>query len=111
LVLAFQPHRYSRTRDCFEDFVKVLSSVDALLLADVYAAGEAPIVAADGRTLARAVRVAGKVEPVFVEEITAMPQAIVDAVAAGDVVITMGAGSIGMVPMQVVEQVSGGAHG
>jgi UDP-N-acetylmuramate--alanine ligase len=111
LVLAFQPHRYSRTRDCFEDFVKVLSSVDVLLLADVYAAGEAPIVAADGRTLARAVRVAGKVEPVFVEEITAMPQAIVDAVAAGDVVITMGAGSIGMVPMQVVEQVSGGAHG
>lgn len=111
LVLAFQPHRFSRTRDCFEDFVKVLSSVDVLLLADVYAAGEAPIVAADGRTLARAVRVAGKVEPVFVEDIAAMPQAIVDAAEAGDVVITMGAGSIGAVPLQVVEQVSGGVHG
>lgn len=111
LVLAFQPHRFSRTRDCFEDFVKVLSSVDVLLLADVYAAGEAPIVAADGRTLARAVRVAGKVEPVFVEDIAAMPQAIVDAAEAGDVVITMGAGSIGAVPLQVVEKVSGGVHG
>ncbi|THF61187.1 UDP-N-acetylmuramate--L-alanine ligase [Pseudothauera rhizosphaerae] len=98
LVLAFQPHRYTRTRDCFEDFVKVLSSVDALLLAEVYAAGETPIVAADGRTLARALRVAGKVEPVFVEDIEAMPQAIVDAAQDGDVVITMGAGSIGAVP-------------
>ncbi len=98
LVLAFQPHRYTRTRDCFEDFVKVLSGFDALLLADVYAAGEAPIVAADGRTLARAVRVAGKVEPIFVDEIVAMPQAILDAARDGDVVITMGAGSIGTVP-------------
>jgi UDP-N-acetylmuramate--alanine ligase len=71
LVLAFQPHRYTRTRDCFEDFVRVLSTVDALLLAEVYAAGEAPIVAADGRSLARALRVAGKVEPVFVEDIAA----------------------------------------
>ena len=67
LVLAFQPHRYTRTRDLFEDFVKVLSTVDALVLTDVYPAGEPPIVAADGRALARAVRVAGKVEPVFVE--------------------------------------------
>ena len=75
LVLAFQPHRYTRTRDCFEDFVKVLGQADAVLLAEVYAAGEAPIVAADGRSLARAVRVAGKVEPVFVDEIAAMPQA------------------------------------
>ena len=79
VVLAFQPHRFTRTRDCFEDFVRVLSGVDALLLAEVYAAGEAPIVAADGRSLARAMRVAGKVEPVFVEEIEAMPQAILDA--------------------------------
>ena len=69
LVLAFQPHRYTRTRDLFEDFVRVLSTADALLLAEVYAAGEAPIVAADGRALARAVRVAGKVEPVFVEDV------------------------------------------
>src|SRR5690606_35440904 len=73
LVLAFQPHRYTRTRDCFEDFVKVLSAVDGLLLGEVYAAGEAPLVAADGRSLARALRVAGKVEPVFVEDIAEMP--------------------------------------
>ena len=98
LVLAFQPHRFTRTRDCFEDFVKVLNGVDALLLAEVYAAGEAPIVAADGRSLSRAVRVAGKVEPVFVEDIAAMPQAILDLVRDGDVVLTMGAGSIGGVP-------------
>ena len=98
LVLAFQPHRYSRTRDCFEDFVKVLNGVDALLLGEVYAAGEAAIVAADGRSLARAVRVAGKVEPVFVEDIATMPQAILDVVREGDVVLTMGAGSIGGVP-------------
>ncbi|RLJ67761.1 UDP-N-acetylmuramate--L-alanine ligase [Sulfurisoma sediminicola] len=98
LVLAFQPHRYTRTRDCFEDFVKVLAGVDALLLAEVYSAGEAPIVAADGRTLARAIRVAGKTEPVFVEDIAAMPQAILAATRDGDVVITMGAGSIGGVP-------------
>ena len=98
LVLAFQPHRYTRTRDCFEDFVKVLSSVDALLLTEVYPAGEAPIVAADGRALARAVRVAGKVEPVFVEQIAELPAAILALVASGDVVITMGAGSIGTVP-------------
>jgi UDP-N-acetylmuramate--alanine ligase len=98
LVLAFQPHRYTRTRDCFEDFVKVLAGVDALLLAEVYAAGESPIVAADGRTLARAIRVAGQTEPVFVEDIAAMPQAILAAAKDGDVVITMGAGSIGAVP-------------
>jgi len=102
IVLAFQPHRYTRTRDCFEDFVKVLSACDALLLAEVYAAGEAPIVAADGRTLARAIRVAGKVEPVFVEDIAAMPQAILDTCRDGDVVITMGAGSIGAVPGKLV---------
>jgi len=101
LVLAFQPHRYTRTRDCFEDFVKVLSTVDALLLAEIYAAGEAPIVAADGRSLARALRVAGKVEPVFVEDIATMPQAIKDVACDGDVVLCMGAGSIGAVPAKV----------
>jgi UDP-N-acetylmuramate--alanine ligase len=95
LMLAFQPHRYTRTRDCFEDFVKVLSTVDALLLTDVYAAGEAPIVAADGRALARAVRVQGKVEPLFVESIGELPAAILGAARDGDVVLTMGAGSIG----------------
>jgi len=106
-VLAFQPHRYTRTRDLFEDFVRVLSSVDALLLAEVYAAGESPIVAADGRALARAVRIAGKVEPLFVEDMTQMPQAILDAVRDSDVVITMGAGSVGGVPARIRE-LSGG---
>jgi UDP-N-acetylmuramate--alanine ligase len=101
LVLAFQPHRYSRTRDLFEDFVKVLSTVDALVLAEVYPAGEAPVVAADGRALARAVRVAGKVEPVFVETIAEMPAAIRALARDGDVVLTMGAGSIGGVPAQL----------
>jgi UDP-N-acetylmuramate--alanine ligase len=103
ILLAFQPHRYTRTRDCFEDFVKVLSTVDGLLLGEVYAAGEQPIVAADSRTLARAVRVVGKVEPVFVEDITDMPQAIIDAARPGDVVMTMGAGSVGGVAAKVVE--------
>ena len=103
LVLAFQPHRYSRTRDCFEDFVKVISShADAVLLAEVYAAGEAPIVAADGRSLARALRVGGKLEPVFVDGIDAMPQAIVDMAQDGDIVMCMGAGSIGQVPGKVI---------
>ena len=103
ILLAFQPHRYTRTRDCFEDFVKVLSTVDGLLLGEVYAAGEQPIVAADSRTLARAVRVVGKVEPVFVEDIADMPQAIIDAARPGDVVMTMGAGSVGAVAARVVE--------
>jgi UDP-N-acetylmuramate--alanine ligase len=104
LVLAFQPHRYTRTRDCFEDFVKVIGAgADAVLLAEVYAAGEAPIVAADGRSLARALRVAGKLEPVFVDDIADMPQAILDNARDGDVVMCMGAGSIGAVPAKVVE--------
>ena len=107
LVLAFQPHRYSRTRDCFEDFVKVLGQADVLLLSEVYAAGEAPIVAADGRSLARAIRVAGKVEPVFVDAIEAMPEAILELARDGDVVMCMGAGSIGGVPGKLVEM--GGA--
>jgi UDP-N-acetylmuramate--alanine ligase len=101
LVLAFQPHRYSRTRDLFEDFVKVVCGVDALLLAEVYAAGEAPIVAADGRALMHALRVAGQSEAVFVEQIAGMPQAILQMAKDGDVVLTMGAGSIGGVPNQV----------
>jgi UDP-N-acetylmuramate--alanine ligase len=108
LVLAFQPHRYTRTRDCFEDFVKVIGQADAVLLSEVYAAGEEPIVAADGRSLARAVRVAGKVEPLFVDAIGAMPEAILDVVRDGDVVMCMGAGSIGGVPARVVE-LGGGA--
>ncbi len=104
LVLAFQPHRYTRTRDCFEDFVKVLGSADAVLLCEVYSAGEAPIVAADGRALARALRVAGKVDPLFVDEVDAMPEAILAQAKDGDIVIVMGAGSIGNVAAQVVER-------
>ena len=97
LVMAFQPHRYTRTRDCFEDFVRVLSSADAVLLTEVYSAGEAPIVAADTRSLIRAIRVADKVQPLFVESTDALPQAILEMAKAGDVVIVMGAGSIGQV--------------
>ena len=102
LLLAFQPHRYTRTRDCFEDFAQVLSTVDALVLTEVYSAGEAPIVAADGRALARAVRLQGKVEPIFVEAVAAMPEAIRNAARDGDVVLVMGAGSIGGVAGAVV---------
>jgi UDP-N-acetylmuramate--alanine ligase len=97
LVLAFQPHRYTRTRDLFEDFVRVLSTADALLVADVYPAGEVPIVAADGRALTRALRIGGRVEPVFIENVSEMPAAIRAIARDGDVVLTMGAGSIGQV--------------
>ena len=107
LVLAFQPHRYTRTRDCFEDFVRVLSTTDAVLLTEVYSAGEAPIVAADTRSLIRAVRVAGKVEPLFVETTDELPQAIIDMAQAGDVVIVMGAGSIGQVAIRTKELAEG----
>ena len=110
LVLAFQPHRYTRTRDCFEDFVKVIAHADAVLLSEVYAAGEAPIVAADGRSLARALRVGGKIEPLFVDALEHMPQAIFDNALAGDVVVCMGAGSIGSVPQKVLDGLQMGAH-
>ena len=103
LVLAFQPHRYTRTRDCFEDFVQVIGSADAVLLTEVYAAGEAPLVAADGRALARGLRLAGRVEPLFVANVADLPQAIVDTAHAGDVVLCMGAGTIGAVPARLVE--------
>jgi UDP-N-acetylmuramate--alanine ligase len=101
VMLAFQPHRYTRTRDLFEDFVRVLSTADALLLTDVYSAGETPIVAADGRSLARALRVAGKVEPQFIDDVASLPEAIRRAARDGDVVVTMGAGSIGNVAAQL----------
>ena len=107
LVLAFQPHRYTRTRDLFEDFVKVLSSPDVLVLGEVYSAGEAPIVAADGRSLAHALRAAGKVEPVFVDDIGDMPETIRNVLRDGDVVMTMGAGSISGVPGRLVAQAGG----
>jgi UDP-N-acetylmuramate--alanine ligase len=101
IVLVFQPHRYTRTRDCFEDFVDVLAHADALLLTEVYAAGEIPIVAADGRSLARALRLTNRIEPVFVENTDALPRAILDLARPGDVVITMGAGSIGAVAQKL----------
>ena len=101
IVLAFQPHRYTRTRDCFEDFVRVLSGADVVVLSEVYAAGEAAIVAADGRSLARALRVAGRVEPVFAETIDEMQQAIGELTRDGDVVLVMGAGSIGGLPARL----------
>ncbi|EEO28457.1 UDP-N-acetylmuramate--L-alanine ligase [Oxalobacter paraformigenes] len=104
LVLVFQPHRYTRTRDLFEDFVKVLSATDVLLLGEVYPAGEQPIIAADGRTLARTIRVAGKVDPVFVEDIAEMPSAVLNVIEDGDVVITMGAGSISSVSGKLLEK-------
>ncbi|NBU49389.1 MAG: UDP-N-acetylmuramate--L-alanine ligase [Betaproteobacteria bacterium] len=109
LVLVFQPHRYTRTRDCFEDFVKVLGTADAVLLTEVYAAGEAPIVAADARSMARALRVAGRVDPLFVDDVQRLDHEIVAMVRDGDVVITMGAGSIGGVASRVAAQLRGGA--
>ena len=106
LVLAFQPHRYTRTRDCFEDFVKVLSTCDVLVLAEVYSAGEQPIVAADGRALAHALRVVGKIDLNFVEEIVDMPDTIINMLKDGDVVITMGAGSMGSVPVKLQQRLA-----
>jgi UDP-N-acetylmuramate--alanine ligase len=107
LVLAFQPHRYTRTRDCFEDFVKVMGTADAVLLAEVYAAGESPIVAADGRSLARALRVAGKVDPIFVDDVAELVPALGEQVRDGDVVIAMGAGSIGTVAQKLKDSLEG----
>lgn len=106
LVLAFQPHRYTRTRDLFEDFVAVLNKVDALVLTEVYAAGEEPIVAADSRALARAIRVMGKLEPIYCEEVGDLPQTLLNVLQDGDVVLTMGAGSINKIPQALVD----GAH-
>ena len=104
LVLAFQPHRYTRTRDCFEDFVDVLSSVDALFLTEVYAAGEPPIVAADSRALAHALRVRGSVEPIFVEDCQKLPEAFHGHLQKGDLLLLMGAGSIGQVAQKMVAE-------
>ena len=103
LVLAFQPHRYTRTRDCFDDFVNVLSTVDALVLTEVYVAGEAAIATANGDALSRALRAAGKVAPVFVASVDDLQDALTQVAKYGDVVITMGAGSIGGVPAKIVQ--------
>jgi UDP-N-acetylmuramate--alanine ligase len=107
LVLAFQPHRYTRTRDCFEDFVKVIGAADVVLLTEVYAAGEAHITAADGRALARALRVAGKVEPIFIDDVATLPDVIYDTARDGDVVLCMGAGSIGTIPSKLALNLQG----
>lgn len=106
LVLAFQPHRYTRTRDLFEDFVSVLNTVDTLVLTEVYAAGEEPIVAADARALARAVRVLGKLEPIYCEDVNALPETLLNVLQDGDVVLTMGAGSINKTPNALVGSAS-----
>ncbi len=97
LVLAFQPHRYTRTRDLIDDFGRALSAADALLVTEVYAAGEEPIANADGRAICRAVRGRGRLEPVFVEDVRELPAALAGVIADRDVVLTMGAGSIGAV--------------
>lgn len=104
LVLAFQPHRYSRTQDAFEDFVGVLSQVDVLVVAEVYPAGEAPIVGADGRALTRAIRARGQVDPVFIDDIEDLPQVLEGIVADHDVVVTMGAGDVGRVAAAMAEE-------
>jgi UDP-N-acetylmuramate--alanine ligase len=97
IVLAFQPHRYTRTRDLLDDFASVLAGVEALIVTEVYAAGEAPISGADGKAICRAVRSHGRVEPVFVDKVEQLPQALQRIVRDGDLVVTMGAGSIGAV--------------
>ncbi len=106
LVVVFQPHRYTRTRDLFDDFVQVLSEVDVLVLCEVYAAGEAPIAGADGRALARGIRARGQVDPVFVEELDALPEVLNDLLADGDVLLTLGAGDIGSAAQRLVTALS-----
>lgn len=101
LLLAFQPHRFSRTRDLFEDFVKALSQADGLLLTEIYAAGEEPIIAADSKSLARAIRVHGRLEPIYVEEVEELPGVIETIARDGDVVVIMGAGAIGRLAAEI----------
>ena len=104
LVMIYQPHRYTRTRDLYEDFVAVLSEVDVLVLLDVYSAGEPLIVGADGRSLARSIRQRGKVEPVFVEELDDVPLVVRDLVHAGDLVLAQGAGSVGRLAKELADR-------
>jgi UDP-N-acetylmuramate--alanine ligase len=107
LVVVFQPHRYSRTRDLFDDFIKVLSSVDVLVLGEVYAAGEAPISDADGRALSRGIRARGHIAPVFVEELDSLPAVLNDLLQDGDVLLTLGAGNIGGVAARLADELAG----
>jgi UDP-N-acetylmuramate--alanine ligase len=100
-IVIFQPHRYTRTRDLFEDFVQVLSTVDVLILMDVYSAGEARIPGADGRALSRAIRIRGQVDPVFVENWEELPQILAGIAKDDDVILTMGAGNVGQIATQL----------
>ena len=104
LVLAFQPHRYTRTRDLLDDFAGVLTAADVVLVTEVYAAGEAPIAGADGRAICRALRSRGKIEPIFVERVDELPAALAGVIKNGDVVVTMGAGSIGALAHELPTQ-------
>ena len=104
LVLAFQPHRYSRTRDSFDDFASVLSETDVLILSEVFAAGETPIAGADGRALSRAVRARGTVDPIFIEDVNELAAVLKGVVRDGDIVLTMGAGNIGVVAGQLGDE-------
>jgi UDP-N-acetylmuramate--alanine ligase len=108
-VLAFQPHRYTRTHDLLDDFARVLSTTDALVITEVYAAGEAPIAGADGKAICRAVRSHGRVEPVFVDKVENLTAALARIIQDGDVIVTMGAGSIGSVPAELVNSLAAGS--
>jgi len=104
LVMIYQPHRYTRTRDLFEDFSEVLSQVDVLILLEVYPAGEAPIVGADGRSLARSIRARAEVDPIFVEDIASVPSILASVAEAGDIVITQGAGNVSQLVRDLTEE-------
>jgi UDP-N-acetylmuramate--alanine ligase len=108
IVLVFQPHRYSRTRDLMDDFATVLSDADVLVLLEVYAAGEEPIAAADGRAMARAIRTRGSVEPVFVESLDDVQHVLLDLIEDGDLLLTMGAGDIGAYAAELPELLRSG---
>jgi UDP-N-acetylmuramate--alanine ligase len=112
VVLAFQPHRYTRTRDLLDDFASVLAGADTLLVTEVYAAGEAPIAGADARAICRAVRSRGRVEPVFVEKVDELPRALAALIEAGDVIVMMGAGNISAVAHELPARLAmaGSAH-
>ncbi|MGI9257965.1 MAG: UDP-N-acetylmuramate--L-alanine ligase, partial [Gammaproteobacteria bacterium] len=106
LVVAFQPHRYTRTHELFDDFAQVLATADALLLTDVYTAGEELIAGADGRSLARAVRARGSVEPVFIEDLDALASTLAEVIQPNDVVLTLGAGSIGSIAQSLPDRLA-----
>ena len=101
LVMLFQPHRYTRTRDLFDDFAQVLSQVDALVMLDVYSAGEQSIAGADSRSLCRTIRNRGKVDPIYVSDLNLLPEIMQEILKGGDLLLTQGAGSVGRVARQL----------